>query len=633
MTVQSWSGMQLPYRRKLLLLLLLAGIVPAALLGVAAMLLHIWQVRPEADTGERIALKLLYGTMDERIANGEKDAAGGSGAGGSGSGFLRDAIGQLERESGWKLFVTDGSGREWIEAYAARDVVVYDGVRYTVHVQASVQHGLRYTVLIPQEKGMEGTGGIGWQLPVIAGGCLLLGVVFVRLGLRSLYGPLHRLLERLPTGEQGQRLLSAGNELKALDAAFQRMDRDGRRLRAALGEQMPFVHEQLCRQLIHGESDERSARLMSDRFGYPPERLRFCIGIVCADDEERFAEHYGGIGLSVIHGALRKELEQLCGPCMTLANGPGQWVVVRGAETGEEQVFERFCEGLDQFRLYAAQRTRFVFSSAASDVGSSYERIGEGYRESSLLLRHRLLIASSLTITSEDIRRRMLLRMEESRPPRHLGLVELLLEGDANAAAEELADWLELVRRSASSPEHALAMVSAMLEELDSRLESFDSRLDGLLAYDPYARLHGITSWRDLCEWLRNNLLETIVRHVGQSSLPRPKRIVRQVETYLQEQYEEPLSLQITADRFGLTPSLLSRMFKETTGSSFSDYLLDIRMNKAMEWLAHTDWPLQHISDRLCYSTVQNFSRMFKKMAGMPPGEYRRQRQEERRSS
>ncbi|HHU91136.1 MAG TPA: response regulator [Clostridiaceae bacterium] len=83
------------------------------------------------------------------------------------------------------------------------------------------------------------------------------------------------------------------------------------------------------------------------------------------------------------------------------------------------------------------------------------------------------------------------------------------------------------------------------------------------------------------------------------------------------------VSLDTVADKLNIHPTYLSILFKETVGVNFKTYVLEYKINKAMQMLVTTDIPVYSISDKLGYMDVTHFSRVFKKQAGMTPGEYR----------
>lgn len=92
----------------------------------------------------------------------------------------------------------------------------------------------------------------------------------------------------------------------------------------------------------------------------------------------------------------------------------------------------------------------------------------------------------------------------------------------------------------------------------------------------------------------------------------------------IRKRYDEDLSLEMIADSLGLTPSYVSRYVKEKTGSNFSDCLNEVRIKKAKELLRTSNVQVRDIATRVGYVNVTSFIRMFKKVTGMTPSEYRK---------
>ncbi len=72
--------------------------------------------------------------------------------------------------------------------------------------------------------------------------------------------------------------------------------------------------------------------------------------------------------------------------------------------------------------------------------------------------------------------------------------------------------------------------------------------------------------------------------------------------------------------------SRLIRIFKRHIGMSLVDYITDVKINYAKSLLKNTDMTMLSISYSLGFS-VSYFNRLFKKEAGVPPGEYRKAHQ------
>ena len=72
-----------------------------------------------------------------------------------------------------------------------------------------------------------------------------------------------------------------------------------------------------------------------------------------------------------------------------------------------------------------------------------------------------------------------------------------------------------------------------------------------------------------------------------------------------------------------LSSSYLSRLFRGQTGQSFSDYLLQKRMERACSMLTDARHKIYEISDAIGYDNPKNFSRAFRNYYHLSPREYR----------
>ncbi|MFH5185279.1 AraC family transcriptional regulator [Paenibacillus sp. TAB 01] len=86
----------------------------------------------------------------------------------------------------------------------------------------------------------------------------------------------------------------------------------------------------------------------------------------------------------------------------------------------------------------------------------------------------------------------------------------------------------------------------------------------------------------------------------------------------------QELSLQHLSDEFGLSPRYVSKLFKETFGEKFVDYLTDVRINQAKLLLTRSTGSVQDIAEQVGYGNAISFIRTFKRIVGQTPGEFRK---------
>lgn len=98
--------------------------------------------------------------------------------------------------------------------------------------------------------------------------------------------------------------------------------------------------------------------------------------------------------------------------------------------------------------------------------------------------------------------------------------------------------------------------------------------------------------------------------------------IIQIVLSYIEEDYCDA-NLEEAARKVYMTPSYLSRLFKERVGVNFSEYLLEVKMKHACELLCDNRYKLYEIAGRIGYDNPKNFTRAFKARYQMTPLEYR----------
>lgn len=98
---------------------------------------------------------------------------------------------------------------------------------------------------------------------------------------------------------------------------------------------------------------------------------------------------------------------------------------------------------------------------------------------------------------------------------------------------------------------------------------------------------------------------------------------MRNIVTYVDTYYMEELTLEKLSNKFFLSREHISRKFKQETGMTLSKYITKLRIDQAKYWLRETDESILSISFMLGYQDEKYFSKLFKKVIGLTPFEYR----------
>lgn len=97
-----------------------------------------------------------------------------------------------------------------------------------------------------------------------------------------------------------------------------------------------------------------------------------------------------------------------------------------------------------------------------------------------------------------------------------------------------------------------------------------------------------------------------------------------ELKKYIDEHYQEKLSLESLANRFYINKNYLTKIFKEEYGVTVNVYICQVRITKAKSLLRFTQMTVEEIAYEVGFPDQNYFSRVFKRVEGTTPGQYRK---------
>ena len=195
-------------------------------------------------------------------------------------------------------------------------------------------------------------------------------------------------------------------------------------------------------------------------------------------------------------------------------------------------------------------------------------------------------------------------------------------------------DRVASIVRGADTDRHDFAPQAAGLEAIFSGL-SYNSKNDhellelGMIIYD------GLYSWAKHLYQLKHTqagpveqmLLEVYHKYLQQDNSKKAPAWAKELKEMIQDQLDTnlSLSLQQASDELEINPAYLSREFsKYFENLSFGEYIRKLRIEKAMNLMDTTSYPLTDIAYLTGFSDQSHFTRIFKKQVGQTPTIYRK---------
>lgn len=126
----------------------------------------------------------------------------------------------------------------------------------------------------------------------------------------------------------------------------------------------------------------------------------------------------------------------------------------------------------------------------------------------------------------------------------------------------------------------------------------------------------------ELMRWF-DNRISLLFCYSSKQAIGKSDTSIRKIMAYIQEHYNEDVTLSTIADSVYLHPTYISRLIKEQTGTTFTTLLTEIRMDKAAELLISTNLKVYQIAEKVGYNNLKYFFKVFKEVKGSSPSEYR----------
>lgn len=121
-----------------------------------------------------------------------------------------------------------------------------------------------------------------------------------------------------------------------------------------------------------------------------------------------------------------------------------------------------------------------------------------------------------------------------------------------------------------------------------------------------------------------DEILKEICFFINQNKKGKKENLIENAVIYIKNNYNKAdLSVSDIAEKFELTPTYLTRLFKEKTGEGILDYIVKIRLDKAKLLLKNQQKGIKDVAIEVGYCSSTAFIRVFKKYEGITPGSYR----------
>ena len=403
-------------------------------------------------------------------------------------------------------------------------------------------------------------------------------------------------------------------KLKKILDEEKNIESERERLRNYLNESLPYMREIMFFKLVSGEaSEEEETEAKMNFYGIDVPASDYHVVLFTIDDKENSE---GG-------GSTEKRYLIF------------QTIVYLAREIFKSQSFfydrsndsiagicknENIIENIEALQEKISDLQEITLSAAVSRKTKSACEMKNKYDEASRAISLKVFFGNETIILYEEVSE----LFSESMPDTEVKagkIIEAVFNKDEEAV---LAEVSELFSESLMA-EHADRICLEILFEVERVFALSDSN------FSDYMKSHQksvfdiikFETTADKKAWL----LDTLIEFSQTNSTELRRKVSKMVYDgllYINNNYtDNNISLNSVADSLNKNPTYFSHIFKSETGKTFSKYIRDLRIEKAKQLLICSNMKVYEISRTVGYLDITTLTRIFKKVVGVGPNDYR----------
>ncbi|MBP1990533.1 response regulator transcription factor [Paenibacillus eucommiae] len=260
--------------------------------------------------------------------------------------------------------------------------------------------------------------------------------------------------------------------------------------------------------------------------------------------------------------------------------------------------------------------------SAVSPIINTFASVSSGYASAIAFLDYHFVDPAATTVFCKDFLDPQCVSLAETHTIL-MQFTEALKEGKLQQA-QLIAEKYFLIYSGYPFPEMRSGILPLVLSLIRAMIES--GRLSDPLSAEVTKQLSNfarIDSTDSLEKWLSRTIDDSI--HVIRERKGALHILVHLTLELVNNKYDTELSLKTLATSFNVSSAYLGQLFKEETDKYFNDYLMQVRLQASRVLLLESNLKIGEIVRRIGIPNQSYFNRVFKKMYGISPMEFRRQ--------
>jgi two-component system, response regulator YesN len=502
-----------------------------------------------------------------------------------------------------------------------------DGKPVLVNYRVADYNDWIYYSVLPIAQVAEQSRNIAVVTLLICLGIFTIVFVVAWIGTRRMYSPIRKLFEFTKAIDPDSSSVPKKDEIRFIEDQLRMLDSTGKQLKEQVRGQFDHLKEFFVLKLFTGQISERDFVYRTRMYGFPAEWSRLAVLTVQIDtlQNTRYREHDKELLLFAINNMIGELLPPSHRFSPILLDQSQVTLLTSDLEDAQE-LKDWLHASAETIRCKVNEYLQLPISIGISRSFLHIADAVRAYGETLEALRCRISLGPELILHYEDIGQNQenssavfsQLKVLEDQIINALKLV------DHDRVKRLFHEYMDsIIEKDIPSSELPMLMVQLivrvfqLLQELGVPIRKV---LGEQATVEHFLKLH---SMNEIKLWFEAVLLDPIVHYLNERSERQYVNIANQMARMVQESYHRDISLESCAEALSFHPAYLSRVFKKEMGINFIEYLTEYRMSIAKQYLQDSSLKISDIAEKVNYSNQTAFTRSFRKVVGMTPGQYR----------
>ncbi|MDR6885233.1 helix-turn-helix domain-containing protein [Bacillus sp. 3255] len=487
-----------------------------------------------------------------------------------------------------------------------------DKVNYFVSRMKSEQTGWTYVNIMPVSDVMKPIDIVVSQWMRTLFIILIIGSVAIYFALRYNYHPIKKLAQ-LAESHLGKSLMIM-NELEAVRTLIDRTMRSNRELGEKWENNRSAIVDHMLLSLLKGEVETREQ--LDERckeVGFEFGHAAYCVFVV------------EGAGAN-------PDTKQLLAESVADCSSSGMTVYYKESIDNNRITFLVSTDHTpQQLSVWLQEWHNAVYRDLGikltCGVGQLYEelkQIGRSFIEASTAIDYKLIKGMGQIISFRDLTSDHFSTLYDANYNLE-NLSYWLREGQTRQIVDALTHFVHQIKQGGTTLFVVRCLCFDIIHTVMKTLNEMKSEFPGITEKLPdVLTLMEFHTVEELVELVSKACID-VCHAMEQHHRDPAERHIYAMTDYMQQRYDySGFSVQMMADHFSLSASYVSRLFKEHTGQTITDYMNLIRINNAKRLLRESNASIKDIVQQVGYFDTSSFIRKFKAEVGVTPGEYRK---------